>query len=350
MDYGYWDETIQNWHKEGLPANVNTTEEVEAYFGLDRGFETNAINYWTNVPVGFQWGIYPPFPRKKIAETEETITYTGEEGTVVERKDGGCMPFNTSFMVETREDFEKKVVPRMNARDKGRLTPEFFAMIKRGKEQEQPIGMWIDGFLAWPRILLGMENLAMYYYEEPELIHTINKHHVQFVKDYFDVALEYTNIDFAWFFEDMAYNSGSFVSDNIFDEFMTPYYHEVLMYLRNKGVQKIMVDSDGNTTKLCAKFAEVGLDGHFPLEVNAGTNPELMRETYPKMAFIGGIRKAELAKGKAAIDRELSKLPELLKKRGYIPTLDHRCPPEVSFENYKYYIEAKRKILESCNY
>jgi uroporphyrinogen decarboxylase len=349
MDYGYWEETIANWHKQGLPENVKTTDDVETYFGLDRGFETNAINYWTNVPVGYQWGIFPPCERTVIEEDERTITYSGDGGILVVRKDGGCMPFYKKHMVESMEDFERKVIPRMNARDKQRLTPDFFNFIKQGKETNQAIGMWIDGFFAWPRILLGDESLLFFYYEKPELIHAINKHHIQFVKDYTETALEYTNLDYAWFFEDMAYNLGSMISPDTFDEFMKPYYLELIEFLREKGIAKILVDSDGNTVKLCAKFAEVGIDGHFPLEVNAGSEPALMRELYPNMAFLGGIRKAQLALGKDAIDRELSKLPEILKKGGYIPTLDHRCPPEVSFENYRYYIEQKREILADCN-
>ena len=53
MDFGYWRETIDAWHKQGLPAEVDSTEEVERYFGCDRGFETNLVNYWgDNGPVG----------------------------------------------------------------------------------------------------------------------------------------------------------------------------------------------------------------------------------------------------------------------------------------------------------
>ena len=33
MDFGYWRETIDAWHKQGLPAEVDSTEEVERYFG-----------------------------------------------------------------------------------------------------------------------------------------------------------------------------------------------------------------------------------------------------------------------------------------------------------------------------
>jgi len=53
----------------------------------------------------------------------------------------------------------------------------------------------------------------------------------------------------------------------------------------------------------------------------------------------------QLAKGKKAIDEELERLHPLVEKGGYIPMVDHRVPPDVSFENYLYYIEKKKEIL-----
>ena len=70
MDFGYWRETIDAWHKQGLPAEVDSTEEVERYFGCDRGFETNLVNYWSdNGPVGIEWRAWPRWTQEVIAET-----------------------------------------------------------------------------------------------------------------------------------------------------------------------------------------------------------------------------------------------------------------------------------------
>ncbi len=56
----------------------------------------------------------------------------------------------------------------------------------------------------------------------------------------------------------------------------------------------------------------------------------------------------EIAKGKDAIDGELEKkLPFMFSKRGYIPSLDHHVPPEISYENFKYYLEKTRKLYLS---
>jgi uroporphyrinogen decarboxylase len=41
----------------------------------------------------------------------------------------------------------------------------------------------------------------------------------------------------------------------------------------------------------------------------------------------------------------LERILPLIENGGYIPTVDHRVPPDVSFENYLYYLEKKQEIL-----
>jgi uroporphyrinogen decarboxylase len=351
MDFGYWGETIENWHKQGLPDDVNSTEEVEAYFGLDRGFETNLVNYWgDNGPVGIMWGIWPEWTKVKVQETDEIIIYEGEIGRIVESKTSGSIPAHEKSPIETMADFERLVVPRMNAWDPTRVTPALEGMIARGKEQGQAIGTWVDGFYAWPRILMGPTNLLYAFYDDPDLLHAIQREHTAYIKQWIDMVLTHTQIDYVYFFEDMAYNNGSFISNETFDEFMMPYYHEVVGYMRSKGIQKMLVDSDGNTVKLTDKFVEAGMDCHSPLEINSGSQPAVIRERHPKLALIGGVDKLTLAETRIDIDRELAKLPPILEKGGYIPALDHRVQPDVPMANYQYYIDQKRKILEKYCY
>ncbi len=351
MDFGYWRETIDNWHKQGLPDYVNSTEEVEAYFGLDRGFETNLVNYWgDNGPVGIMWGIWPEWTKVKVQETDEVIVYEGEIGRIVESKTSGSIPAHEKSPIENMADFERLVVPRMNAWDPTRVTPALEGMIARGKEQGQAIGTWIDGFYAWPRILMGPTNLLYAFYDDPDLLHAIQREHTEYIKQWIDMVLTHAQIDYVYFFEDMAYNNGSFISDETFDEFMMPYYHEVVGYMRSKGIQKMLVDSDGNTVKLTDKFVEAGMDCHSPLEINSGSQPAVIRKRHPKLALIGGVDKLTLAGTRADIDLELAKLPPILEKGGYIPALDHRVQPDVPMANYQYYIDQKRKILEKYCY
>ena len=71
-----------------------------------------------------------------------------------------------------------------------------------------------------------------------------------------------------------------------------------------------------------------------------------LRKKYGKDLIIGGtIDKRALAKGKEAIREEvMSKVPFLLEQGGYFPSVDHAVPPDVTFENYCYYINLIREV------
>lgn len=346
VDFGYWKETIDTWHLQGLPEYIQNDAQVEEFFGLDRGFEQNMVNGFNHEGErGIIFRIYPKFEKRIIEENNETITYYNEDGILLKAtKTHQSMPQFIKYPVATMEDFER-IVPRLNAKDPGRIKEDFYEIILKANISNEAIGVWLDGFFAWPRELMGIENLSIAYFEDPKLIHAINSQHACFIKEYIDVVLSKTKVDYACFFEDMAYKSGALISPRIFREFMTTYYEDVIQYLKGKGIQKIMIDSDGNTVELCQLFVEVGADVYYPCEINAGSHPEVLRKKYPNLALIGGIDKKALIAGKDSIDKELSKLPALIELGGYIPAVDHRIPPDVTLENYKYYVEKKKEII-----
>lgn len=59
----------------------------------------------------------------------------------------------------------------------------------------------------------------------------------------------------------------------------------------------------------------------------------------------GGVNKRELAKDKTAIHREVDKLVDLVADGGFILHVDHRVPPDISYDNYLYYLRTKRQYL-----
>ncbi|GAI97578.1 unnamed protein product, partial [marine sediment metagenome] len=84
----------------------------------------------------------------------------------------------------------------------------------------------------------------------------------------------------------------------------------------------------------------------WPFEVAAGNDAVALRKKYGKDLIIGGtIDKRALIKGKEAIREEvMSKVPFLLEQGGYFPSVDHAVPPDVTFENYCYYINLMREV------
>jgi hypothetical protein len=61
--------------------------------------------------------------------------------------------------------------------------------------------------------------------------------------------------------------------------------------------------------------------------------------------MIGGIDKRVLTQNKEAIETELHTKMPLIHKGGFIPTVDHAVPPDVSLENFIYYLNRKRELI-----
>jgi uroporphyrinogen decarboxylase len=52
-----------------------------------------------------------------------------------------------------------------------------------------------------------------------------------------------------------------------------------------------------------------------------------------------------LGAGKPEIKAYLESLEKYVARGGYIPFCDHRCPPNVTPENYLYYLDLKEKMF-----
>ncbi len=94
---------------------------------------------------------------------------------------------------------------------------------------------------------------------------------------------------------------------------------------------------------LVEPWLEAGVNTMFPLEVRGGSDPVVIRQRFGKaVRLLGGVDKTKLIEGKEAIRKEIARLEPLVADGGYIPHVDHRVPPDVTYENYLYYLKVKR--------
>ena len=147
------------------------------------------------------------------------------------------------------------------------------------------------------------------------------------------------------FAEDMSYNHGAMLSKELFDEFLLPYYRRVVPRLNEYGIVPI-VDSDGNVTELAHWLEEAGIQGILPLERQAGNDIVRLRDEHPTMRFIGQYDKMVMWKGEAAMRAEFERLLPTAAKGGFIISVDHQTPPQVSYEDYHVYLRLLREYGE----
>jgi hypothetical protein len=138
------------------------------------------------------------------------------------------------------------------------------------------------------------------------------------------------------FWEDLSYNHGPMLSKAQFDEFLGPYYRAVVPDLKTRGIVPL-VDSDGQVEPLIPWFEEVGIEGMGPLERMAGVDVNRIRARYPTWRMIGGFDKTVMHLGEAAMRAEFERLLPVMRSGGYLQTVDHQTPPEVSLEAYRLY-------------
>jgi uroporphyrinogen decarboxylase len=153
-------------------------------------------------------------------------------------------------------------------------------------------------------------------------------------------------VDCAHIWEDISANKDSMVSPKIFREFMTPYYKQLTDFLKGRGVKIILVDTDGNCDRLIPLFLEAGVTGLYPMEVSAGMDVVEARKKYPQLQMMGGVPKSDIALGRQRIDEFLEDVDFLLEKGGYIPIGDHLIPPDVPWEEFKYYREKLNRLID----
>ena len=98
--------------------------------------------------------------------------------------------------------------------------------------------------------------------------------------------------------------------------------------------------------KMRGVSGNIGMHPAFPYEVNSCVHPgELLSEYGKDLRIMGGFDKLEMIKGKKEIKAYMESLVPLVERGGYIPFCDHRCPPDVTPENYLYYLELKEKMF-----
>jgi uroporphyrinogen decarboxylase len=145
--------------------------------------------------------------------------------------------------------------------------------------------------------------------------------------------------------EDMSGKNGSLISPKMVREFMMPNYKKIMAFADVQGIKIFSLDTDGDCSKLIPLFMECGINLIFPFEVAAGCDIVAYRKQYPNLGIMGGIDKQEIAKGKACIDRELKRIAEVFKHSGYIPALDHLIHPEISWEDFNYFVSRLKQMI-----
>jgi len=337
MEFGYWDKTIAVWHEQGLPVDCRTNEDVEKYFGLE------GISILPEVPI--QKGLYPAFEEKTLERRGERRLVQTRDGALTEMLDyDSSMPKFLKFAVETRADWERLRDERLDPRRPGRVG-DVAGAVAAAHAAGRPILFHCGSLYGWLRDWMGLENLSVAVMTDRAWVEEMMEHITLMDLEFIEKHIPADGVDVAWWWEDMCYNHGPLMSPRLFEELMVPRYKRITDALKTRGIAVNVLDCDGRIYELVPGWLRGGINCMFPIEA-LHTDPWRLRQEYgEKVLLLGGVDKMALIAGQDAIDRELERLHPLVERGGYLPCVDHRVPPDVTYENYLYYLEKKRAIL-----
>jgi uroporphyrinogen-III decarboxylase len=329
----YWQDTLDRWHGEGLPEDVHLQE----YLGVDR-----------REAMGVNIGLVPAFSRETLEETDEYEVFRRTDGVICRQFKGdlaGRMPQWLRFPMETRDDWEKVIKPRLNPASAIRY-PLYWEEKKRiWAQRDYPLSIGGGSIYGWIRNWMGLSNVCTAFYDHPDWMHEMMDYIADFLVATLERAFAEVQIDYVTMWEDMAYKAGPHISPRMFREFMLEPYKKVTTLFHDHGAHLIFVDSDGDSGSLIPLWLEGGVTGFYPIERASGMDPVALRKEFGRdLRLIGGIDKRAMAAGPQAIDAELAHVAPLVADGGYIPWCDHLVPPDVPFEHYMYYVRRMKEM------
>ena len=301
----WWHLTLERWHKEGLPENLNSYYEVCRFFGLDP-VDLFYMDIGNNLPA-------PKVSGGGLIESEEDYNNLKKEHTLF-----------------------------------GPIPQELIDGCKKHQDEDgAAVWLWHSGFFWTPRSLLGIEPHLYAFYDAPELLWKINEDCLEGLINRLEKITEELDIAFIVLGDDMSYNHGPMLSEKVFKEQLAPFYKKASDYIKSKGI-KVIVDSDGLVDEPIRWYREAGCEGFLPLEKQAGVDLNKYRQWYPDYIFVGGFDKLCMDKGESAMREEFERLLPVMKQGGYILGVDHQTPPHVSIDDYRLYIELFREYAEKA--
>ena len=297
----WWDLTIKRWHNEGLPGELNEPHDIADYLGLDAHRQ-----YW----------ITPSAPSCPTPESHGAALITNRD---------------------EYHAFKQHLYPE-HAFDKESLRAD------AARQQSGDLVVWLafEGYFWFPRVLLGIEPHLYAFYDQGELMHEINEDLLAFQLRQLDAFCEICTPDFMILAEDLSYNHGPMLSEVQFDEFLAPYYRRIVPALVDRGIIPF-VDTDGDVSKPMDWMMKLGIQGFLPLERMAGVDVAGLRKVHPDVKLIGAFDKTVMHLGEERMRREFERLLAVMRQGGFIPSVDHQTPPEVSLSDYRLYLKLLRE-------
>ncbi len=326
---------VSGWEKD-YPGISQCIDEILQFEGEWRGWQVAPVNmYLSRVSK-----------TEIIEESESKIIQKRGNGTVeIIQKGADFHHHTTEWPVKDRKDWDRIKKRHLQPDDPERFPKDWPEHVARFRARDYPLQLTHSGVYGFARKMMGDMNLAYAFYDAPELVHEIMDSYTDMAISVWSKMVTEVDFDLIECWEDMASRNGALISPATFREFMKPNYLKIERFAKQHGIKIILVDSDGYIEDLTELMVESGVTALYPYEVQSGNDVGRILDSFETVGVIGGLNKNVMSKGKKEIDREMDKARELIQKGRFIPGPDHFVLSDVSWDNYRYFMERLREVV-----
>jgi uroporphyrinogen decarboxylase len=332
-----WQETLDRWHKEGMPEGVDEHE----YF--------NAVPFWTNLNMNgaavINVDLYPEFAEEVLEETVDYRVFRRTDGVLSKDwKHKSSIPQYLGYTLNTAADwdeYKKRLQP-----DPGRIAPDIDTKIEEIKKNGLPIAFPGASMMGWIRNWMGVENMSYLIYDDPDVFEDMVMTLADLVCWAMDQVLPKIDVQLVHGWEDICGRQGPLIGPEIFDKYVAAGYRTIRAKMEEYGLDLYSIDSDGDVRDLVGHWLDAGVNVQFPIEIGpfGGDAMELRKKYGRELRIIGNFDKRVLAQGRDAIQKEIDRLMPLMREGGFIIMPDHIIPPDVPLDDYRWYLEKVREL------
>jgi uroporphyrinogen-III decarboxylase len=182
---------------------------------------------------------------------------------------------------------------------------------------------YLTGVFERLHYLMGMEDCMVNFYEEPglmrELIEYVTEYELKFAAE----ITKHWKPDALFHHDDWGTQVSSFMSPEMFREFIKPAYKKIYSFYKSNGVEILIHHSDSYAANLVPDMIDLGVDV-FQGCTSQNNVPELVKKYGGKISFMGDLNNGVLDRADwtpELIHREVERACRTNGKLYYIPCL-----------------------------
>ena len=159
---------------------------------------------------------------------------------------------------------------------------------KIDRNEKFATALLVPGIFDHTHYLMGMDNALISFYEEPEALKELIDAITDWELEYARLLVENLRPDAVLHHDDWGSQRSTFLSPEMFEEFIFPSYKKIYGFLKSQGVELIVHHSDSYAATLVPHMIDVGIDV-FQGCLDTNNVPELIEKYGGQISFMGAI-------------------------------------------------------------